>query len=90
MTKRQLESVAPSRGPTRQHDLIIRVGADTVEDLAWALRQFADDALRSGISVHGCSGSPSVGYLYSYRHDPAQTHDAYFQQVDEWLASDAH
>lgn len=76
----------PSRGPVRQHDLIMRVGADSVEELAWALRQFADEALRSGISAHGCSGSPSVGYLFSYRDNPEMSHDRYFREVDEWLA----
>lgn len=78
----------PSRGPVRAHDLILRIGADTDDALAWELRHLADTILREGLSRWACSGSPSVGYQYSYRHDPAQTHDEYFRQIDEWLTRD--
>lgn len=73
-----------NKGPQRAHTLICKVGADTAERLAEELRIMADRIDRGEMTV-GCIGGPSAGSLYSYRVQPEQTHDAYFQQVDEWL-----
>lgn len=70
--------------PERAHTLIVSMGADTPEDLAWGLRHMAEDIERGQLTV-GCSGGPSVGSMYSYRVLPEQTHDVYFSQLDEWL-----
>jgi hypothetical protein len=72
--------------PRRAHELIVKVGADTADDLCYALNQMAID-LGRGEMTQGCSGSPSVGYTYSYSHDPSITHDSYFQAIDAWLAA---
>jgi len=74
----------PRGGPQRAHSLVLSAGGDTAEDLAWTLRHMADDIERGQLTV-GCSGSPSAGTIYSYRIAPGQTHDVFFQQVDEWL-----
>lgn len=74
--------------PQRAHTLIVSMGADTAEALAWGLRHMADDIERERLSV-GASGSPSVGSMYSYRVLPEQTHAAYFAQLDEWLEREA-
>jgi hypothetical protein len=71
--------------PERAHVLIAKVGADTAERLADELRFMADQIDREQLST-GCSGSPSGGAIYSYKIRPEQTHDAYFEQVETWLA----
>ena len=72
-------------GPQRAHTLITKIGADTAHDLAWELREMARKIERGEMTV-GTMGSPSVGAMYSYRILPDQTHDKYFQEIDEWLA----
>jgi len=76
----------PKLAPERAHTVIVKAGADTASDLAWELRRLADQIERGQLTV-GCSGAPSGGSEYSYRIAPEQTHDAYFQQVNAWLAS---
>jgi hypothetical protein len=78
----------PARGPERAHSLIVSIGADTVDDLCYALNSLSQDA-RRGALTRGCSGGPSCGWTYSYRHKPEQTHDNYFREIDEWLARDS-
>lgn len=68
----------------RAHTLIVKFGADTIEDLAFALRQMAIDLERGELTV-GCSGSPSVGSIYSYRIRPEQTHEKYFADIEAEL-----
>ena len=72
-------------GPQRAHTLITKIGADTAEDLAWELREMARKIERGEMTV-GMMGGSSVGSTYSYRVLPDQTHDKYFQEIDEWLA----
>lgn len=69
----------------RAHTLICSIGADTLEDLCGELREMARKLERGEVSV-GVMGGPTVGSTYSYRVRPEQTHDAYFKQIDEWLA----
>lgn len=79
-------SVPGEERPERAHVLISSVGADTAMDLSLELRHLADLIERDQLST-GCSGSPSGGSLYSYKIRPEQTHDVYFQQIEEWLAA---
>jgi hypothetical protein len=74
-------------GPERAHTLVLKAGGDTARDLAHELRHLADQIERGQLSV-GCSGSPSGGTTYSYRVAPGQTHEAYFLQVEAWLAKE--
>lgn len=74
--------------PQRAHTLVLVMGADTQERLADDLEHMANDIRRGQLTV-GCYGSPGAGATYSYRVQPEQTHDLYFQQVDAWLAERA-
>lgn len=74
-----------TEAPERAHVLIAKFGADTASRLADELRFMADHIDRGQIST-GCSGSPSAGVIYSYKIRPEQTHDAYFEQIETWLA----
>jgi len=71
----------------RAHTLVASAGADTAQGLAVELRHLAD-MLDRGKLTEGCSGSPSGGSMYSYKIRPEQTHDEYFRQIDEWLATE--
>lgn len=78
---------AIARAPHRAHEIDLKVGADTLDDLVWALRTISTELQRGQLS-RGCSGSPSAGWTHEYRHDPEMTHDRYFADVDAWLDRD--
>lgn len=81
-------SVELPQTPQRAHTIVVSAGGDTAHDLAWELRRLADMIEREELTV-GCSGASSGGSLYSYKHQPEMTHDAYFTAVNEWLAAKA-
>jgi len=70
--------------PRRAHELICTIGADSKEGIVHELEEFARRIARDDIS-HGCIGGSDCGAIYSYRHDPAMTHDAYFEQLNAQL-----
>lgn len=73
----------------RAHTLILKFGADSREDMVRALRHLAMQMEKDEISV-GLTGGYSWGGMWSYKTDPAMTHDAYFQQLNAELeAADA-
>jgi len=82
------ETAQRSAGPERAHTLIAKIGANTAEDLAWALRHMADDIQR-GELTEGCSGSPSAGTIYSYKVRPEMTKSRYFSELDAYLDREA-
>ena len=73
-------------GPRRRFTILVSVGGDTWAD---ALRELV--GLVEHIEEHGpeCSstrgGPDSGGYVY-VTEDPEQTHDRYFEQIEEWRA----
>lgn len=71
--------------PHRAVRLTLKMDADSPEELATALTNFAMQIERREVS-RGVSGGPSSGAIYELLHDPAQTHEAYFEQVREYLA----
>ena len=73
--------------PRRAYILKIEFGANTLDDLCWALRQTAIDLRVGDISTRGCSGSPSCGFTYEYDVDESWTKERYFAALDDWLAS---
>lgn len=79
-----LKAPAKPPAPHRAHEMILNIGADTREDLVHALNQMIFE-IKTGQLTAGCSGAPGAGSIYAYRHDPAMTHDAYFQQLEEML-----
>ena len=70
--------------PKRAYRLTLVLDADTQRDLANALWQMSMRIDRGELST-GMSGAPSDGSIYELLHDPAQTHETYFQQVREYL-----
>jgi hypothetical protein len=69
----------------RAHVLKIEFGANTLDDLIYALRQTATDLRTGTISTKGCSGSPSVGLIYEYSVDESWTKERYFAALDAAL-----
>jgi hypothetical protein len=64
--------------------LTLKMEADNRPELAWAMRNMADQIEREELTV-GVSGGPYSGAIYELLHDPAQTHENYFAQVQEYL-----
>lgn len=76
----------PLSSPQRAHTIILTAGGDTAERLADELRFIATLIDQGKLSV-GMIGGPSTHAIYSYICDPEMSHDAYFQQIDRWLAA---
>ena len=68
--------------PRRAHVLKIEFGANTLDDLIYALKQIAIDLRMGTIGSKGCSGGPSVGFTYEYDVDESWTKDRYFAAID--------
>lgn len=71
--------------PRRAHVLKIEYGANTLDDLIYALNQTAIDLRTGTMSSSGCSGSPSVGFTYEYDVDESWTKERYFAAIDAAL-----
>jgi hypothetical protein len=65
--------------------LTLKLEADNRPELAWAMRNMADQIEREELTV-GVSGGPYSGAIYELLHDPAQTHEQYFRDVQAYLA----
>ena len=72
------------RPPMRALRLTLKMEADNRAELAWALISMADQIEREELTV-GVSGGPYSGAIYELLADPTQTHERYFQQVQEYL-----
>lgn len=70
--------------PRRAHHLTLEVGADTYEDLIYALKQIIFDIERG--SRQSVSGGYSTGWILSYSTDETMTHDRYFALLDTYIA----
>ena len=75
----------PVRPPMRALRLTLKLEADNRAELAWALHNMADPSEREQLTV-GVSGGPYSGAIYELLHDPAQTHEQYFRDVQAYLA----
>lgn len=73
-----------STAPMRAFRLTLRLDADDRAELADALRSFADQVDREEVT-RGVSGGPSSGSIYELLHDPAMTHERYFDEVRTYL-----
>lgn len=89
MTTPTPEELVELAAPRRAHILKVEFGANTLDDLCYALRQMAIDLRTGSVSTKGASGSPSVGFTYEYDVDESWTKDRYFAALDEYLASRA-
>lgn len=70
--------------PTRAVRLTLKLDADDMQELAWALRNIADRAERGEMTT-GCTGGPSSGYIYELLQDPTITHDSYHAALRAYL-----
>ena len=75
----------PVRPPMRALRLTLKLEADNRAELAWALHNMAEQIEREQLTV-GVSGGPYSGAIYELLHDPAQTHEQYFRDVQAYLA----
>jgi len=72
--------------PMRAVRLTLKLDADDLQELAWALRNMADRAER-GEMTFGCTGGTSSGYIYELLQDPTITHDSYHAALRAYLDS---
>jgi len=71
--------------PERQHTLLLKLSADSREELVAALTQIAievDRGQNAGVSV---SAGPGYGYVMQTRLNPDMTHDKYFKDLEAHL-----
>jgi|WetSurMetagenome_2_1015567.scaffolds.fasta_scaffold246007_4 hypothetical protein len=76
--------------PRRPFEMVLEIGADSLEDLASALHSIQFDVFemieRGHQNPHVCtSGSPSSGWNYSLVRTETADHDEYFKKLDAWL-----
>lgn len=71
----------------RRHVFIAKIQADEAKGIADELRHLARRLERGELS-YGVSGGVSSGYAYSYRENPHQTHETYFEQIEAELDAD--
>ena len=76
----------PVMPPMRALCLTMRLQADSLPRLVWELRSMADQIDRDEMTVGVSAGSFS-GSIYELLHDPAQTHDKYFSDLQAYLAA---
>ena len=72
--------------PRRKHELIIKIGGDTEDDVVDAIRNllFYFETEQQGRLSEPCSGGPSCGYYVQYNHDPEMTNKKYFEAIKEY------
>lgn len=73
-----------NQAPVRAVRLTLRIESDTRNDLVSALINFATQVDREEVTT-GVSGGYNSGWIYELLVDPAQTHEAYFQQLHAYL-----
>lgn len=71
-------------GPRRAFCLTMRMEADSRNDLVSALMNFAANIDCEEVTV-GAIGGPNSGVTYELLIDAEQTHDAYFEQLHQYL-----
>ena len=69
----------------RRHEVAIRIGADTWEDVCHALQAILFSAQTDGPGRDAVSGSPTSGWVFIDETNPSVTHDSYFEEVDAWI-----
>lgn len=69
----------------RRHEVAIRIGGDTWEDVVSALHNILFIADSEGPGHDSVSGGPSFGYIFVDQEHPEVTHDSYFEEVDAWI-----
>lgn len=73
-----------SQAPARAVRFTLKIEADTRNDLVSALINLATMIDREEITT-GVSGGVNSGWIYELLVDPEQTHEAYVQQLHDYL-----
>lgn len=79
-----LQRVVRPHAPMRAVRLTLKLDADDMRELSYALRTIADHAERGELTI-GVSGGPCSGYIYELLQDPTMTHDAYHAELRAYL-----
>jgi hypothetical protein len=69
--------------PRRRVEAVIRIGADSIDDLVKGIYQIAGDVEAGSREI--ASGSPSVGWTVEVTEDETITHESYFDALLEHL-----
>lgn len=80
----QVERPVRPPAPMRAVRLTLKLDADDMRELIYALRTLADHAER-GELTSGVSGGPCSGYIYELLQDPTQTHEKYHAALRAYL-----
>jgi hypothetical protein len=70
--------------PMRAVRLTLKLDADDMRELSYALHTIADHAERGELTI-GVSGGRFSGYIYELLLDPKITHDSYHAALREYL-----
>lgn len=68
--------------PERQHTLLLKLSADSREELVHALTQIAIEADRGQDAGVAISGGPGYSFVMQRHVNPDMTHDKYFKQLE--------
>lgn len=79
----------PDAKPFRAFRLVAKFEADTREDLARTVYQFADAIEREEVTV-GCIGGSTDSVIYELLSDPSITHEKYFAELQDYLKRKGH
>ena len=69
----------------RRHEVAIRIGADSWQDVLWALHHLEFIFSSEGPGHDLTSGGYSFSIIALDKTNEDVTHDSYFQEVEAWL-----
>lgn len=75
------------QAPERRHTLALKIGGDTFEDLLHGIEQIARELTEKGTNGVSVIGGPVWGATWCHVTDDQQTHQRYFEQVNEFIKS---
>ena len=74
-------------GPKRRFEITVTAGADDWLGLVAELRDVAFHVREHGVECSSVSGGPSSHHTVTIHHNPEQTHEKYFEELDVYLAA---
>ncbi len=69
----------------RRHEVAIRIGGDTWDDIIRSIEAILFSAETEGPGRNSVSGGPGAGWVFVDEVNPSVTHDSYFEEVDAWI-----
>jgi hypothetical protein len=75
-----------SNAPEREFVLAIKIGADSLPELLDTLKRKVDELDEyQGGHYSSVVGGAGIGGIVVLEHNDGQTHDRYFEELDDWL-----